>query len=223
MAAGTGLLVGPILGGWIYATFGYFWCYICLAGLIGCDMVFTYFYMPNSVNNNDDECHENETAEEKAIRLQEEQRLSRLSMNVDSQVKYSWFIFNRRALFALTSCAMVMIFENFKSAFMTVYLEEDQGVQKEYHGWIIAIPPFFYVISGNVIGHVIDKAPRRIFMFTAFIIMSIALFLMGPSSLLGLPNKLWIFFVGYAVNGLSTGFVFIPILPEVIEAVYIKR
>ena len=123
MAAGTGLLVGPILGGWIYATFGYFWCYICLAGLIGCDMVFTYFYMPNSVNNNYDECHENETAEEKAIRLQEEQRLSRLSMNVDSQVKYSWFIFNRRALFALTSCAMVMIFENFKSGYDEFFTE----------------------------------------------------------------------------------------------------
>ena len=222
MAAGTGLLVGPILGGWIYATFNYFWCYICLAILVGCDMFFTFIYMPNSLNNNEDDSHVNETAEEKEIRLQEEKRLSRLSQSVDSDVKYSWIIFNRRALFALISCGMVMVFEYFKSAFMTVYLEE-QGVGKQYHGWIIGIPPLFYIISGNVIGHVIDKAPRRIFMFSAFIFMTLALFLMGPSNILGFPKKIWIFFIGYAVNGLASGFVFIPILPEVIESVYMKR
>jgi len=69
MAAGTGLLVGPILGGWIYATFNYFWCYICLAILVGCDMFFTLIYMPNSLNCNEDDSHVNETAEEKEIRL----------------------------------------------------------------------------------------------------------------------------------------------------------
>jgi MFS family permease len=53
MAAGTGLLVGPILGGWIYSSFNYFWCYIVLGALVGGDMIFTWFFMPNSVNNND--------------------------------------------------------------------------------------------------------------------------------------------------------------------------
>ena len=46
-------MVGPIIGGWIYSQFGYFWCYIVLAILVGCDMIFTWFIMPNSVNNND--------------------------------------------------------------------------------------------------------------------------------------------------------------------------
>lgn len=61
MAAGAGLLVGPIVGGWIYSEFDYFWCYIVLGALIICDMIFTWFVMPNSVNNLDEDDHSGET------------------------------------------------------------------------------------------------------------------------------------------------------------------
>jgi MFS family permease len=53
--------------------------------------------------------------------------------------------------------------------------------------------------------------------------MAVSNFLMGPSKLLFLPPELWIFFVGYAINGISQGFIFIPILPEVLEAIYQKE
>jgi len=115
-----------------------------------------------------------------------------------------------------------MIFENFKSAFLSTHLEK-KNVDISYHGWIIAISPFFYIFSGNFIGYVIDKAPRRIFMFFAFIIVSLALFMMGPSASIGFPDELWLLCVGTGVIGLASGFVFIPILPEVIESVYIKK
>ena len=49
-AAGLGLMVGPILGGSLYVKFGYFYCYIILAGFLLCDMIFTAFIMPNSIN-----------------------------------------------------------------------------------------------------------------------------------------------------------------------------
>jgi MFS family permease len=115
-----------------------------------------------------------------------------------------------------------MIFENFKSAFLSTYLDKN-GVDVAYHGWIIALSPFFYILSGNLIGYVIDKAPRRIFMFAAFILVSFALLLMGPSDLIGLPKLIWLLYIGSGLVGLASGFVFIPILPEVIESVYINR
>jgi MFS family permease len=118
---------------------------------------------------------------------------------------------------------MVMLFVSFKQAFMTVVLEREYHVDQAYHGWIISMPALFYVISGNIVGVVIDKAPRRVFICFAFLIMAVSNFLMGPSKLLFLPPELWIFFVGYAINGISQGFIFIPILPEVLEAVYQKR
>ena len=88
---------------------------------------------------------------------------------------------------------------------------------------IIAISPFFYIFSGNFIGYVIDKAPRRIFMFFAFLLVSVGLFMMGPSDLLGLPKNIELLYVGTGIIGLASGFVFIPILPEVIESVYINK
>ena len=86
---------------------------------------------------------------------------------------------------------------------MTVVLENEYHVDQSYHGWIIAMPALFYVISGNVVGMVIDRAPRRVFICFAFLIMAVSNFLMGPSKLLYLPAELWIFFVGYAINGIS--------------------
>lgn len=106
---------------------------------------------------------------------------------------------------------------------MTVVLEERYSVEKKWHGWIIAMPALFYVISGNVVGLVVDRAPRRVFILMAFLCMAVSNFLMGPSAILYLPRELWIFFIGYAINGISQGFIFIPILPEVLEAVYQKQ
>jgi MFS family permease len=113
-----------------------------------------------------------------------------------------------------------MTFENFKSSFLSVYLEE-QGVPLVYHGWIIALSPFFYILSSNLIGRIIEMAPRRIFMFLAFISVTISLLMMGPTG--SFPDELWLLYVGTGLIGFSSGFIFIPILPESIEAVYIKR
>lgn len=49
-AAGLGLMVGPLIGGELYVEFGYFWCYMMLAAFLFCDMIFTLFVMPNSIN-----------------------------------------------------------------------------------------------------------------------------------------------------------------------------
>ncbi len=87
---------------------------------------------------------------------------------------------------------------------------------------MISISPFFYIISGNFIRNIIEKAPRRIFMFLAFILVSIGLLLMGPSELIGFPDEIWLLYIGTGLIGLASGFVFIPILPEVIESVYIN-
>ena len=60
-------------------------------------------------------------------------------------------------------------------------------------------------------------------MFIAFLLVSVGLFMMGPSDLLGLPKNIELLYVGTGIIGLASGFVFIPILPEVIESVYINK
>jgi len=45
----------------------------------------------------------------------------------------------------------------------------------------------------------------------------------GPSLFLGLPDKVWIMLVGFALNGVAQGFIFIPLLPDALEAVFVKE
>lgn len=43
---------------------------------------------------------------------------------------------------------------------------------------------------------------------------------MGPSEILNLPNSLWIFLVGQSIVDGAQGFLFIPIIPELIDSYY---
>lgn len=43
------------------------------------------------------------------------------------------------------------------------------------------------------------------------------LLLMGPSELLNLPDELWIVVAGFPILGIFQVFVFIPIIPEMLE------
>ena len=81
----------------------------------------------------------------------------------------------------------------------------------------------FYVLFTTLVGYFIDRLPKRVFIALSFTGCTISLFIMGPSKLLGFPNDLWIFLLGYAMSGASLGLVFIPILPEVIDSIYIKQ
>lgn len=52
---------------------------------------------------------------------------------------------------------------------------------------------------------------------------ALANMLMGPSNILFLPDVFVIFVIGHALKGIAQAVIYIPILPEVQEAVYIKQ
>jgi hypothetical protein len=74
------------------------------------------------------------------------------------------------------------------------------------------------MLSTILTGYISYIMPKRLFILTSFISLSIGLFLMGPSAILGLPNKLWLFLIGLGLTDAAQGFLFIPILPEIIES-----
>lgn len=62
--------------------------------------------------------------------------------------------------------------------------------------------------------------PKRIFILIGMGGLAVGIFLMGPSSLLGLPDQLWILMLGFTIQAAAQGFVFIPILPEISDSIY---
>jgi MFS family permease len=74
------------------------------------------------------------------------------------------------------------------------------------------------MLSTILTGYISYIMPKRLFILTSFISLAVGLFLMGPSTILGLPNQIWLFLIGLGLTDAAQGFLFIPILPEIIES-----
>lgn len=69
----------------------------------------------------------------------------------------------------------------FSSGYITVVLLNEKGIEETYHGYILAIPAVFYMLATLFYQLIGRYLPRRIFMLSSFILMTISIFLMGPS------------------------------------------
>jgi sugar phosphate permease len=93
----------------------------------------------------------------------------------------------------------VCLIFSFHSTFFTPALKDEKGVPEFYHGFIVSVQPLFYVMGTFIVGYVINKLPKRVFISISFLGCAIAIAIMGPSYYLGLPNLLWILIVGQAL------------------------
>jgi MFS family permease len=119
---------------------------------------------------------------------------------------------------------VINYFVNFKQAILGPYIEEQKNYYVSNLGKIVAIAPLFQVITTSLIGFIINRAPKRIFIMICFFLITLSNLLMGPSSTLGLQSKFMpLFFIGLAINGLSQGLFFTPMIPEMLDAIYSKQ
>jgi len=73
------------------------------------------------------------------------------------------------------------------------------------------------------VGILCSKIPRRYVTLVAFLMVSIAMFLLGPSEVLNFPPELGLTLSGIGLLGFSVSFVFVPLLPEIVSAVSEKE
>lgn len=148
-----------------------------------------------------------------------------MSKKIEKNVPYSWFYANLRGFFSLLTCTFVCLIFTFQGSFLAPALKFKgfDGENEKYKGYIMSVTPAFYVISTFVVGYVINKLSKRVFITLSFLSCTLGIIIMGPSYFLGLPNQLWITIIGMAINGAALGFVFIPILPEMIDSVYVTH
>ena len=47
---GLGLMIGPVIGGFLYVTVGYFWSFAVFGGILCVSLAITMFITPNILN-----------------------------------------------------------------------------------------------------------------------------------------------------------------------------
>jgi MFS family permease len=100
-------------------------------------------------------------------------------------------------------------------------LEDAYGLSDFVIGVMFAIPAVSYIITGTILFPLIAKKfePRTSMIF-GFIVLGMTCFMLGPSNLLGFPDKsLTLMIMGLAVLGVGAAFTIIPIIPEMLDTV----
>lgn len=130
------------------------------------------------------------------------------------------FFNNSRCVFALLACSMVVIFLDFYEAILSVHLLDTYKLGADYNGYIFAVPCLTYCLSTPFVSELTDRvSSKRHFILLALLLCFVSLLLAGPSPTLGLGDSLWLLVFGLGMNGIASGFAFIPIYPEIMEAV----
>lgn len=138
------------------------------------------------------------------------------------KVTFGMFLKHPRSLFCLLACGVSMICLLFFESTLAKYLKNHFGIDASWNGIIFAIPCLFYAGSSPFVSMLTKIMQRRLIIFFAFILNIIALLLMGPSEMLGFPERQynqWLTYVGLALNGVSISFIFVPLLPEILYVV----
>ena len=174
-------MIGPVLGSILYQYFGYGGAFMMFAGLLSFAGILSLTVLPNSLNVKLD------------VQNQEEKAMSQ---KAEQKVPYKWFFSNIRSFFGLITCTYVCLIFSFHASFFTPALKKEKGVDEKWHGLIVCIQPLFYVLCTFIVGYVINKLPKRVFIALSFLACGIAIAIMGPSYYLGLPNYLWILLIG---------------------------
>ena len=88
----------------------------------------------------------------------------------------------------------------------------------------MAVGCFTYAFGSPLVGLLCTKIQRKYVTCFAFILCSVSLLIMGPSSMiLGIKPNLAVTLVGTGALGFSVAFLFVPLLPEIIASVSEKE
>ncbi len=165
-SAGIGLMIGPNIAGPVNQALGYLPAYLIFSVMMAVAGTATFFLLPNHLNN-------------KPVISEEE--FNKEIKEAKATAPYSWFFCNKRCMFAMVTPFFLNIFANFKQSFITIELVKTFHIAEEYHGAIISVPALFTTIGAYVVGMLVNKAPKRLWIFIAFLFLTASEFLMGPS------------------------------------------
>jgi len=95
---------------------------------------------------------------------------------------------------------------------------KDAGYGEVVIGASFAIPTLIYAFSSPLIYNLTARIRKGGVIFFGYLIISTAMFLVGPSEILGFKDLTQLTFIGLCTMGLGCCMIIIPVLPDMIEA-----
>jgi len=87
-------------------------------------------------------------------------------------------------------------------------------------GLVLAIGCFTYAFGCPIVAVLCTKFERKYITWISFLLCSLSLLILGPSNwMLGMGKSLPLTLIGWALLSFACSFIFVPLLPEIIECV----
>jgi cyanate permease len=100
---------------------------------------------------------------------------------------------------------------------------EKFGYKAVFIGFSFAIPTLIYASTSPLIYLLTSKIRKPGVICIGYMILFVAVLLVGPSKVLGLYNSPAFIILGLAIMGFGCGTIIIPIMPEMIESIEEKH
>ncbi|TNV82635.1 hypothetical protein FGO68_gene1456 [Halteria grandinella] len=224
-------MLGPIIGQTLYTFVQYKWTFFIFAGVMAAAMIVLVIVIPKSINHAEDimskaeidqyfeRLKSTEARSSDYVANQGAAIRSELKTNMSHDVTYGMILKNRKVMMAIVSAMFAMMFMLFFDGILTMHLISDMDINENEAGYFFALICATYAFSSPFVGILAQFVPRKWLTFFSFCVASLALLMLGPSKLFGFPDSIYLSSVGLALLGCSCSVIFVPLLPEIIDAI----
>jgi hypothetical protein len=176
-------------------------------------MLLQCYFLPDSLNHVADE--EDDSLVHHGPSEEEQKLLEGYNLLKSEDIGLSTVLFDPMCFLAYFATFMGMFAMEFFVSYLSLHLEKQFLFKKSQMGFMFSISAATYLPMCVLMPYMFKTTPPRLVLFLSYIPTTIGMALMGPSALLGIPNKWEIVAVGLGLTGAAVAPSFILCLPEV--------
>jgi hypothetical protein len=133
-------------------------------------------------------------------------------------ITYKEILSNKRAFMATLINMLAIIAIMYVDPILAVQLTS-LGMSEANAGFAFAAIGASFGLGGPVVGYLCNFIKKTVLIQIGAVLVAFAVLLVGPSQLLGFQPYIWLIFLGVSLDAFFAAFLYIPVCPEIIEAV----
>jgi predicted MFS family arabinose efflux permease len=208
---GLGLGVGPLIGSLVYPILQYRNTMYAFALVDFITMLVSCKLIPSALN---------ETATDKEV--EELQKKLQETSEPKSKRSIGWctVLTNRHSFFAILVAFVGTTDLMFFKIFYVLELEHKYGYGESVAGYLLASTSLIYLVFCLLLPYTCANTPRKVMYLIAMFGFGLCNLMLGPTEMFGLDHHQYSFIISatsLSLMGIFSVFIFIPIIPEMLE------